>query len=79
MSQGPIAVVGAPAAETEEDSTITDALNDSRDTLQSSDVGDDTERISATRPGTIHGPVEQHRFLGSMGDGVQWGTSRNCP
>lgn len=52
MSQGPIAVVGAPAAETEEDSTITDALNDSSDTLQSSDVGDDTERISATRPAT---------------------------
>jgi hypothetical protein len=27
----------------------------------------------------MHGPVEQHRFLGSMGDGVQWGPSRNCP
>ena len=30
-------------------------------------------------PGTMHGPVAQHRFLGSMGDGVQWGPSRNCP
>ena len=29
--------------------------------------------------GTMHGPVEQHRFLSPMGDGVKWGPSRNCP
>ena len=28
--------------------------------------------------GTIHGPLVQHRFLGSMGCVVIWGPSRNC-
>ena len=27
----------------------------------------------------MHGPVAQHRFLGSMGDGAIWGPRRNCP
>ena len=33
---------------------------------------------SETIPGTMSGPVEQHRFLGSMGCVVIWGPSRNC-
>ena len=28
--------------------------------------------------GTIHGPLVQHAFLGSMGCVVIWGPSRNC-
>ena len=27
----------------------------------------------------MHGPVEQHRFLGSMGDGVQWVRAETAP
>ena len=36
-------------------------------------------RNAASGDGTMHGPVEQHRFLSPMGDGVKWGPSRNCP
>ena len=46
--------------------------------------GRDSEGLGARRRaprswGAIHGPVVQHRLLGSMGCGVKWGPSRNCP